>query len=346
MALIIPPWIIPREESHEWLDESSSVFQPEYSPGATQRQSYGGMRLRINRSHRVRGEELAILESTLLAADGKFVIVYARGLHRPQVGSIAATELITNNTFTSTTGYTASTAEIVLSAVGRALRVRRTAIGAAANILFNPITVSTSADVRYVFRVFVRPGVGNLALQFRFGTTAGGTETDLTNPDATLPGLYEVVPAVSAGTTMHISIRTNIASTLVGDYFDIPYVSMSRCIMVNGASQSGSTLLVNGGTASSDGLLLPGDFVSLGKYGLETVTNDGCELKMVTEPLTLDSSRAGYLKFKPQMFRSPATATAIQCLEPLGKFLVYGLKVDNRFGVEADVSYTLEQNYD
>ena len=53
--VLLPPWIIPEEETHELLDEGSSVFPAAFAPGIAQRQSFGELRLKMSRRHTVRG---------------------------------------------------------------------------------------------------------------------------------------------------------------------------------------------------------------------------------------------------------------------------------------------------
>lgn len=335
MSVIIPPWLEPREESHEWLDELSTVFQPEFAQGVSQRQSYGSCRLKIQRSHTVRGEDLAVLESALLSADGRFQTVYARGPHRANIGTIPTSELITNSTFSSgTTGFT-SDSELTLSVVARVLRVRRVSTVGNASVFVSSISVGTTSEFRYVFRIFIKPFKGVTDVTVRFGTTAGGAEIESVN--ITSPGFYEMIPSVPGVSPMHISIRDNVVSKSVNDGFDIPFMSFSRCIYTSGAGQTGSEMTV--GTSTSDGWLMPGDWVSTGQYQTRVA---GCELKQVTQALTYDSK----LYIKPAMFRSPADGAPVVCFQPFGKFLVSDLKIKNRLGVEADVSYTLEQVYD
>jgi hypothetical protein len=102
-----------------------------------------------------------------------------------------------------------------------------------------------------------------------------------------------------------------------------------------GASQTGTAIYVKGLPASTKGLLVSGDWIEING-----------ELKMVTAPLNSNASGLGYLNFKPELFRAAADNDPIIVADPMGKFLVSNIKVDNEFGLYADVSYDLEHIYD
>ena len=65
--------------------------------------------------------------------------------------------------------------------------------------------------------------------------------------------------------------------------------------LVNGASQTGSSLTIDGLAANTNGILLPGDYFTVGG-----------ELKMVTAPLNSNGSGEGTVYFQPAMRSSPA----------------------------------------
>jgi hypothetical protein len=65
--------------------------------------------------------------------------------------------------------------------------------------------------------------------------------------------------------------------------------------LVKGASQTGSSLLVDGCPTSVTGWLLPGDYFAVGD-----------ELKMVTSQVNTDGSGEATITFKPRLRNSPA----------------------------------------
>lgn len=103
----------------------------------------------------------------------------------------------------------------------------------------------------------------------------------------------------------------------------------------SGTSQTGNALHVKGLPASEDGLLLPGDWFEING-----------ELKQCTAALNSDAAGLGYLQFEPALFRSPSDNDPIIIKDPMGKFLVSNIKIDNEFGVQARVSYDIEHIYE
>lgn len=102
-----------------------------------------------------------------------------------------------------------------------------------------------------------------------------------------------------------------------------------------GTSQTGSTLYVKGLPVSTNGLLLPEDGFEIGD-----------EYKQATFALNSPGSGLGVLLFEPQLVRSPANDDPVIFCDPMGKFLVQNIKVQNQFGTQATVSYDLEHIYE
>ncbi len=331
--LIIPPWIQPDNDDAEPLDEASAQFRPQFAPGVTQRNSFGGLRPRFSRVHTVRQEELGFLSASLMETDGQYGLVYSKP-YRLRRGSFAATELATNGTFVNgTTGWTSSDAsQSTISVSDRTLRSFRIGIVSSPTIQMASVTVTNA--VYYLMRVFVKQGRGGLRYRLRLGTSAGGAEIAASGADITTPGMQELI-GLASGTTMHLSILDVFTGKSASDFMDIPYVSLARCLLVNGASQSGSALIVDQLTASTNGLILPGDWISIAN-----------ELKCVTAPVNGDSSGNAYVRFKPQLFRSPANDAPIAVVDPMGKFLMSNFRDRNRFGSDAVISYDLEHVYE
>lgn len=79
--------------------------------------------------------------------------------------------------------------------------------------------------------------------------------------------------------------------------------------VVAGASQTGTSLVTGGWTASTAGIMLAGDYFSV---------ND--ELKMVVQDAASDSSGNATLVFEPPLRRSPDDAAAVTTLMPTAVF--------------------------
>ena len=75
--------------------------------------------------------------------------------------------------------------------------------------------------------------------------------------------------------------------------------------LVNGAGQTGKSLIVDGWSELETGLLLPGDYFEVGG-----------ELKMATAPAVSDSSGEATLAFTPPLRASPADGAALTLVDP------------------------------
>lgn len=518
---LIPPWIIPEDESQEWLDEGSTVFAAQFTPGLTQRQSYGGLRLKLSRRHTVRGEEKARLLAILNQTRGRFNAVRTK-VHFAMRGSGLGGELLTNNTFASgTTGWTA-TGAAVLSASDRVMRITTNAAAVAG---FSK-SVALSQYAPYALRAMIMDGSQSAGLSIGPFLDEGGAGI---NGYSTSRGLRTIsAVALSASSLSHLPV--NIASSTgfsAGAFVSVPYCSLARCALTDagenllrwsdqlsaaewdnqrivvgsdviaspfgsvvadtltedssaaathfdqqsftvaaaaadvcfavalkagarafarinlientggtvvftdlnlttGARQDGSpganwanlrsfaqdfgggwfvywliarktnaatsltarinlcsalatptyngngtsniyawratvarsslpvrlvlttTASISGGTqqtgsglylkglpASTNGILLAGDFFEVNG-----------ELKQCTAALNSDAAGLGYLQFEPDLVRSPADNDPVILLDPMGKFLVSNIKIDNQFGTQAIVTYDLEHIYD
>ncbi len=86
-----------------------------------------------------------------------------------------------------------------------------------------------------------------------------------------------------------------------GDYsHKAPAGSAAGTPLVNGASQSGGSLVTDGWDANQANLLLPGDYVGING-----------ELKIITETIASDADGNATLVFEPPMRTSPADNTAV-----------------------------------
>lgn len=80
-------------------------------------------------------------------------------------------------------------------------------------------------------------------------------------------------------------------------------------ILVNGASQTGSSLITDGGTISAT--LLEGDMITVGGY-----------LYMVTTDATFNGSGQATLAISPPLHSSPANDAAVTVVSPTGRFIL------------------------
>lgn len=102
-----------------------------------------------------------------------------------------------------------------------------------------------------------------------------------------------------------------------------------------GIAPTGGMMYLKGLPASTDGLLLPGDFFEVNG-----------ELKQVTMSLDSDAAGRGIVQFRPGLARPPADNDPIIILNPLGRFaLAQNVKMGLQFGAYADAAIELEEMY-
>jgi hypothetical protein len=236
--VLLPTWIVPEEETHEWLDEGSAVFNAAFAPGIAQRQSFGGLRLKMSRRHTVRTEEKAQLLSILQSTRGRFNALRTK-VHFERRGSGLGTEILTNNTFANgTTGWTTG-ADFTSSVSDRIYRATVNAnAGSALSLIRTSSTVSISQYAPYAIQTFTagRFHTSGIRVVFRnSGATAlaggvGSTDSDL--------GMlrYAMAPYESS---VHASVSEVSASGReAAQFVDIPYISMARCLLVDAGLNS------------------------------------------------------------------------------------------------------------
>lgn len=331
-AILIPPWIIPEKEDYEFVDDDTSVFRPALAAGLTQRVQHGSVRLRISRSHTVRQDELGMIGSTLMDADGSLETIYTR-VHYSNRGSFPAAELLPNPTFASTTATWSATpsTEIALTVGYRMLRTTRVAVNTIGSIQAGSVAVTSGGF--YAAAAYIREGRGVISATgstaVRIGTSAGGNQIGTTL--VSTQSLHQAFGVMTTNAGFY-SLADDPGAKSAGGFFDITHTSFSRAIMVDAGGQTGSALTVARLPNSETGLLLPFDWFSING-----------ELKMVTAPLNSNGSGQGYVRFKPALFRSPNSGTPLIVLNPFGRFTLSNYKMVNRFGTDAVVSYDLEQ---
>lgn len=333
--VLLPTWIVPEQETHEWLDEGSIVFPSAFAPGIAQRQSYGGLRLKMSRRHTVRAEEKAQLLSILQATRGRYNVLRTK-VHFALRGAFPTSELLARNTFVDgTTGWASSNANITLTSSDRILRSTRANVVADSTI--RPATMTTVNGATYVARIMALQSKGAMDYRQRLGTTAGASDISTDAADYTTQGFRSLVGTATGTSTFYSILDGNGGGTTraTGDIMDFSYTSVARCALVAGGSQTGNALTVDALPTSTSALLLPGDFFSVGG-----------EIKFATNILDGDSSGAGYLQFEPALVRSPLDNDPIVIFDPIGKFLVSNIHVDNKFGTTAVVTYDLEHIYE
>ena len=106
-------------------------------------------------------------------------------------------------------------------------------------------------------------------------------------------------------------VTGNASVGTAGNYYDFSLLSLARCALVLGASQTGSRVAANGLPVSSTGILLAGDMVQIGN-----------DRHMLTATLSSDSGGNGVMHITPPLRSSPANGAAIQIYQPLCKMML------------------------
>lgn len=102
-----------------------------------------------------------------------------------------------------------------------------------------------------------------------------------------------------------------------------------------GTPPTGGMMYLKGLPASTDGLLLPGDFFEVNG-----------ELKQVTMSLDSDAAGRGIVQFRPGLARPPADNDPVIILNPLGRFaMTEDPRMSLQFGSYADASLSFEEVY-
>ena len=302
MADFVLPPHLPVAEVEWQLVDYSSLF-PNTFGGEPKTYDRGQRWLATYRFQSLRDTDRATLMALAAALRGKANRLWAWDPANFPRGSFPATEILGNGTFaTGATGWSGDAA-YTRTVHDRVMRVTRATIGSAANALTASVSGLTTG-VPYALRVFAQPGRGTFSsLRAEFST--------LYNDGANrAPGMLTVgyAPSVS---TLTVALRDYATSGLaVGDFVDVPYVSLTRCALVDGA-QTGGGLNLKSLPASANGLLLPGD--RIGFNG---------ETKLVTSALHSNSSGQGHVRFEPALRGTVASDTPVVVHQPMQRFVM------------------------
>lgn len=216
-------------------------------------------------------------------------------------GSLGVSEAVSNGSgLADASGWTAA-GSAVLSANGGQLKVLNGA--AAAGIATQPLTLVNGA--KYLLRCAVEDGA---ATAWKAGIGSASGLFDIASATGTAPG--EAFLAFTAGAANWISLQLNDTTAGHEIYFD--QVSVSRCLTIHGASQSGQVLLLKDAPPSTNGLIARGDFLQLDTDQLLRAANDG------------DSDSSGYIRLKLRTWlrAAPTDAAGVALYAPSTKFML------------------------
>lgn len=234
--LILPPWVCVARARMQYID-STGVSRSEFT-GKAKTASKGGDRLsaslELGPTITTTAEsemQRAALISFLMRQRGRQNRVYLYDRANRLRGSFPATELLTNNTFENgTTGWTAATGWN-LSVSDRMMRGTYNRAGTGARIFSQ--NVALSAQTPYVVRAMSMAGQGGIVGVGLIDATVQAIDTT-----RVIPGYSAAAVAANAAGTVSIYFYANSGTTglVAGDYALCPWISLSRCALVDNGS--------------------------------------------------------------------------------------------------------------
>ncbi len=151
---------------------------------------------------------------------------------------------------------------------------------------------------------------GLIANTQTFRSPLDGTVQTLELTGARWRANYELPPMTRAQAAAWTAFLTELLGS-AGRFFGFdpdarqPRGSGLGSPLVNGAGQTGKSLIVDGWSEIETGLLLPGDYFEVGS-----------ELKMATAQVDSDSSGEATLAFTPPLRASPVDGAALTLVDP------------------------------
>jgi hypothetical protein len=119
-----------------------------------------------------------------------------------------------------------------------------------------------------------------------------------------------------------LSLNGRVGTFLLGDPLGAtPRGEAGGTPRVNGASQTGSSLIIDGATASRSDYLLPGDYIQLGSAA-------SSQLYKVTQAVTTDGSGNATVEIWPSLKSSPSDNAGLTLTSAKGLFRLSSSDVD------------------
>lgn len=271
------------------------------------------------------GEDMAIFESFMAQAargDVRFYMPHPEPLR----GSFDNRELLGTNWFDGSTGWSVTSGETFT--IGSRL-ARLAANDTGVTWAFSP-NVALTAGMAVCMVADSLPGSSENA---RIQIVDGATGSAIGDTADTAPARL-ITSGLVVNTGNH-TCRLRMNSPAAGLDIYWASASLSRCLLVNGASQSGSSLNVDAGDPSTNGLLKVGDMF--------TVMIDGVpSLHRLTRDLDTNSSGEGTLYFEPALPGSPADNAPIILRNPFCRMYIPSHNASSVYKPPMHGSFALE----
>lgn len=249
--VIFPPQLWPQDESVTLEDTGTAVFNPILGGAITQRIQGAEPRMVVKQTYRaLRKEDRAQLLTFLREVQGGFKSFYLSPSRYTAVASQwVPTEVFSNGTFANAgSGWIGSQA--TLSQIPGGLRVRNTKASGTLNFGVYQQASQVSTTEVYALRSFTKPAnFSNASSSYNGTYWAAFTAAPGSYAYAGF-GMQERAALASSGNlggAFPIIADINGTITRAGDYVDIQYASLARCLLVDG----GQNLLRNSTNAAS-----------------------------------------------------------------------------------------------
>lgn len=238
--IVIPPIIVPDEESVELVDHGTAVFRPVMAAGVTQRQQMSPPRWRVTqRWNGLRDADLARMMGVAHALRGRFNTLRAFVGNAPR-GAMPATEVVVNGNFDDGTTSWSAGSESVLTVNDQTLRVARTATVSGTNAYATASILPVVQYAPYLWRIAIAAVKGNANPAPTHGSDAWRLVSSDWD-DGTEVSLREA--ALQSKTTSLSTYADNVnpvslGQTAAGDYYDVSWATMARCLLVDNGVNS------------------------------------------------------------------------------------------------------------
>jgi hypothetical protein len=237
--ILMPGWLRHARNTIRYMD-NTAVTRGLYT-GAAQTTSLGGDRVAASIEIAPTGgktlqKERAALIAFLANLRGKQNRAYLYDQAYQRRGSFPASELLTNNTFSNgTTGWQSSPG--VLSANDRRLRITANGSGGSGLVVSTASSITLTQYAPYCVRGFYSGGNYSIAsgVDARLGDATYGTTNGFVGTQSTVDGMV-IASGVTLATAMYPGYGNFNTGSIGGQYYEIPYTSLSQCLLIDNGS--------------------------------------------------------------------------------------------------------------
>lgn len=312
--LVIPPDLLPETgEQVTLVDDQTFTFRPQFGRAWMQRNSYGDPRWQFVRRYRgLRQKDRARLQAVLNEAQGAYRTIMVSPAQAPSGTwvSVCGGEVLANTEFSNTTGW--SIAGTCTFAVNNGV-LRSTSNANGQNQVLSS-TVAGTVYAPYAGRSLVRfgpmPSDSSTTYATYFDDVSGTAVLEDFAVAVAGASRYAVGQLVPLTATLRCAPYLRTPGTVVaGDYFEVNFVSLARCMLADGGGNllvhsdalgtapwgvsSGSASSTNG-NGSPDGSLTDQYLQELNTSNIEHYTTQGVTVPAALGEFTASvSAKAG-----------------------------------------------------